>query len=78
MLKAAVDDGPKDFGLEQEIPESGAVDGHVVSLDLLLGSSGGTGSSVGGSRGDSVGLLLLLVVQKLSVVLHCKLLKVKQ
>jgi len=40
MLKAAIDDGAKDFRLEEKIAESGTVDGNVSSLNLLLGSVG--------------------------------------
>ena len=50
MLKAAVDDGTKDFRLEEEISESGTVDGDVSSLHLLLGTVGrcwGVGSTLG-------------------------------
>ena len=50
MLKAAVDDGTKDFRLEEEISESGTVDGDVSSLHLLLGAVGrcwGVGSNLG-------------------------------
>ena len=46
MFEAAVDDGPEDFRLEEEVSEAGAVDGDVGALHLLLGSS------VGGSRVD--------------------------
>ena len=36
MLEAAVDDGPEDLRLEEEVPESGAVDGHVRPLHGVL------------------------------------------
>ena len=42
MLEAAIDDSPEDLRLEEEVPESGAVDGdvrplHGVLLSLSLG-----------------------------------------
>ena len=42
MFEAAVDDGPEDLRLEEEVPEPGAVDGdvrplHGVLLSLSLG-----------------------------------------
>ena len=48
MFKSAVDDGPQDFRLEEEVPEAGAVDGDVGALHLLLGSSVG-GASIDGN-----------------------------
>ena len=36
MLEAAVDDGPEDLRLEEEVPESGAVDGDVRPLHGVL------------------------------------------
>jgi len=36
VLETAVDDGLHQLGLEQEVPEAGAVDGHVRPLDVLL------------------------------------------
>ena len=76
MLEAAVDDGPEDLGLEQEVPEAGAVDGDVGALDgVLLGTvlgarpvrPVGRRGVTGGGRIRPRGLLLLLVVQELGV-----------
>ena len=39
MLKTAVDDGAQDFRLQKKIPETGAVNGDVRSLHLLLGGT---------------------------------------
>ena len=36
MLEPAVDDGPEDLWLEQEVPEAGAVDGDVGTLHGVL------------------------------------------
>ena len=36
MLKAAVHDGAKHLGLQQEVTEAGGVDGDVVALHLPL------------------------------------------
>ena len=72
MLKAAVDDGPQDLGLEEEVPEAGAVDGDVGALDgVLLGCRGAVTGPVGAIGGvvavGGLGRVLLFVVQKLSV-----------
>ena len=34
MLEAAVDDGAEEFGLEEEVPEAGAVNGDVTAFDV--------------------------------------------
>ena len=60
MLEAAVDDGSQDFRLEEEVPESGAVNGDVGALHVALRGSVGRGRNGGGR-------LLVLVVEKLVV-----------
>jgi hypothetical protein len=67
VLEPAVSDGAEYLGLEQEIPEAGAVDGYVVALHagLLVGGGGGSVGSVGHSR---LNLLLLLVVEQITLV----------
>ena len=62
MFEAAVDDGPEDFRLEEEVSEAGAVDGDVGALHLLLGSSVG-GSRVDGNLGLKKRILNKLVCQ---------------
>ena len=46
MLKSTIHDGSQDLWLEQEISETAAVNGHVVSLDgaLFLGLNSILGS----------------------------------
>lgn len=60
MLKATVYDGPQELRLEQEVPEPGAVNGHVGTLHLLLPNRGGV-------LWCSLRLLILLVVQQLII-----------
>ncbi len=52
MLKAAVDNGAQQLGLEQKIAETGGVDAGIRALDLGLGLGGLDGL-----------VLVLLVVQ---------------
>ena len=47
VFKAGIDNGPGEFGLEQEILEAGCVDCHVVALLGVLGASGTLRSSTG-------------------------------
>ena len=70
MLKSAVDDGSEDFRFKEKISETGAMNGDVSSLDVLLGS--GPVRSVG-RFGSGLGLVLLLVVEKIVVgnIGHC-------
>ena len=68
MLEAAVDDSSQNLGLEEKVPEPGAVNGDVVTLDGVLLRSvlvgiGGAVSAIG--RSGSLDLLFLFVVQKL-------------
>ena len=65
MLKAAIHDGTKHLGLQQEVTETRGVDGDVVALDLALllgGAVLGSSLSCGG-----LGLRIVLVVQELLV-----------
>ncbi len=74
MLESAVYDGPEYLRLEQEVPESGRVDGHVGAFDFFLSGRGAPlGRPVGacaGPVGPGVSArsgLLLLVVKELGV-----------
>jgi hypothetical protein len=86
MLESAVYDRAQDLWLEEEVPETGAVDGDVGSLHgVLLSGRGGCRGPVGPISGGGCvaglrGLLLLLVVQKLSVgnVSHREQIKLKR
>lgn len=60
MLEATVHDGPQELGFEQEVPEAGAVDGHVGTLYFLL-------HGLGGALWRSLRLLVFLVVQQLMI-----------
>ena len=65
MLKAAIHDGTKHLGLQQEVTETRGVDGDVVALDLALllgGAVLGSSLSCGG-----LSLRIVLVVQELLV-----------
>lgn len=63
MLKTAIDDGSQNFRLQKKIPETGAVDRNVRSLYVLLGL-------LGRLRGNLLGLILILVVQKIVIIGH--------
>jgi len=63
MLEAAVHDGPKDLRFQEEIAESGTVNRHVGSLDILFGCLLVLNRS-------GLGLLLILVVQKIVIIGH--------
>jgi len=63
MLEAAVYDGAQDLRFQEEIAEAGTVNGHIGALDILLG-----GLLVFDRSG--LGLLLILVVQKIVIVGH--------
>lgn len=41
VLEATVHKGAQDFGLQQEVPEAPAVDGHVRALEVFLGGRWG-------------------------------------
>lgn len=63
VLETTVYDSAEDLGLEQEVTEAGAVNGHVRSLHVLLGG-------LRNLRNGGLGLLLLLVVQKIVIISH--------
>jgi len=63
MLEAAVHDGPKDLRFQEEIAESGTVNRHVGSLDIFFGCLLVLNRS-------GLGLLLILVVQKIVIIGH--------
>merc|ERR1719402_1250385 len=64
VLEPAVDDGPENLRLEEKVPEAAAVYRDVRALHpLLLGD----GAVLRGRLGGLLGLLLLLVVQKIFI-----------
>ena len=69
MFEAAVDDGPEDFRLEEEVSEAGAVDGDVGALHLLLGSSVGSGG-VDGNLGLNKNEELVKVMAYISSIIN--------
>lgn len=62
MLEATIDNGSQDFRLQEEIAEARAVDRDVSSLHVLL--------LVAGLCHNLIGLLLILVVEKIIVIGH--------
>lgn len=60
MLKATVHDGAQQLRLQQEVPETGAVDGHIGPLNLLL--PGWSGILRGGLL-----LFVVVVIQQLVI-----------
>lgn len=60
MLKTTVNNGPEKLWFQEEVSEARAVDGHIGTLNLFL-------SCWCATLRESLGLLILLIVQKLII-----------